>query len=61
MTTSSRVDGADRPGRGDDARRHWVTLATIAILVVGVVGFRVHVGMGAFAAAVVAHPGEGRR
>ena len=33
--------------------RHWITLATIAILVVGVVGFRVHVGMGAFAAAVV--------
>jgi di/tricarboxylate transporter len=33
--------------------KHWVTLATIAILVVGVVGFHVHVGMGAFAAAVV--------
>jgi di/tricarboxylate transporter len=30
-----------------------VTLAAIAILVVGVVGFGVHVGMGAFAAAVV--------
>ena len=28
-------------------------MATIALLVVGVVGFRVHVGMGAFAAAVV--------
>jgi di/tricarboxylate transporter len=33
--------------------QHRVTLATIAILIVGVVGFRVHVGMGAFAAAVV--------
>jgi Na+/H+ antiporter NhaD/arsenite permease-like protein len=33
--------------------KHWVTLATIALLVVGVVGFHVHVGMGAFAAAVV--------
>ena len=33
--------------------RHWITLAAIALLVVGVVGFRVHVGMGAFAAAVV--------
>ncbi len=33
--------------------RHWVTLATILILVIGVVGFRAHVGMGAFAAAVV--------
>jgi di/tricarboxylate transporter len=30
----------------------WVTLATIALLVVGVVGFHVHVGMGAFAAVV---------
>ena len=33
--------------------KHWVTLATIALVVVGVVGFHVHVGMGAFAAAVV--------
>ncbi len=33
--------------------RHWVTLATIVILVFGVVIFRVHVGMGAFAAAVL--------
>jgi di/tricarboxylate transporter len=33
--------------------RHWTTLGTIALLVVGVVGFRAHVGMGAFAAAVV--------
>jgi di/tricarboxylate transporter len=33
--------------------RHWVTLTTIALLVVGVVGFRIHVGLGAFAAAVV--------
>jgi di/tricarboxylate transporter len=33
--------------------KHWITLATIALLVVGVVGFQVHVGMGAFAAAVV--------
>ena len=33
--------------------KHRVTLATIALLVVGVVGFSVHVGMGAFAAAVV--------
>ena len=33
--------------------RHWVTLGTIAVFFVGVVGFHVHVGMGAFAAAVV--------
>ena len=32
---------------------HWVTLGTIAVFFVGVVGFQVHVGMGAFAAAVV--------
>ncbi len=33
--------------------RHWITLTTIAILVLGVVIFRVHVGMGAFGAAVL--------
>ncbi len=32
---------------------HWFTLATILILVIAVVGFQAHVGMGAFAAAVV--------
>ena len=45
-------DRAPDPGAAMTLR-HRVTLATIAILVVGVVGFRVHVGMGAFAAAVV--------
>jgi Na+/H+ antiporter NhaD/arsenite permease-like protein len=33
--------------------RHWATLATIAILITGVVVFGVHVGMAAFAGAVV--------
>jgi di/tricarboxylate transporter len=33
--------------------KHWVTLTAIALLVVGVIGFHVHVGMGAFVAAVV--------
>jgi di/tricarboxylate transporter len=33
--------------------KQWVTLAAIALLVVGVVGLHVHVGMGAFAAAMV--------
>jgi di/tricarboxylate transporter len=33
--------------------KHCVTLITIAVFFVGVVGFHVHVGMGAFAAAVV--------
>jgi Na+/H+ antiporter NhaD/arsenite permease-like protein len=31
--------------------KHWITLGTMAVLVTGVVGFQVHVGMGAFAAA----------
>jgi len=34
-------------------RRHWVTLAVIAALLVGVIFFRVNVGMGAFAGAVI--------
>ena len=33
--------------------KHWVTLATIALLVVGVVGFQMHVGMAALAAAAI--------
>ncbi len=32
---------------------HWFTLATILLLVIAVVGFQAHVGMGAFIAAVV--------
>ena len=35
------------------ALKHWITLGAIAILVTGVVGFQVHVGMGAFAAAAL--------
>jgi di/tricarboxylate transporter len=35
------------------AWKHWLTLGAIAVLVAGVVGFGVHVGMGAFAAAVL--------
>jgi di/tricarboxylate transporter len=31
--------------------KHWITLGTTAVLVIGVLGFRVHVGMGALAAA----------
>jgi di/tricarboxylate transporter len=33
--------------------RHLITLVALALLVVGVIGFHVHVGMGAFAAAVL--------
>ncbi len=35
------------------AARHWVTLGAIAVLVVGVIGFRVHIGLGAIAAAAL--------
>ena len=35
------------------APKHWITLGAIAILVTGVVGFQLHVGMGAFAVAVL--------
>jgi di/tricarboxylate transporter len=45
-------EGVPIPG-GTTTLRHGITLATILILVVAVVGFRVHVGMGAFTAAVV--------
>jgi Na+/H+ antiporter NhaD/arsenite permease-like protein len=47
--------GADGQHRGDMRFeiRHWVTLAVIAVLVVGVIFFDVNVGMGAFAAAVL--------
>ncbi|MFI5454357.1 MAG: SLC13 family permease [Isosphaerales bacterium] len=46
----------NQSARGPDVTftlRHWITLGTIAVFFVGVVGFRVHVGMGAIAAAVV--------
>jgi di/tricarboxylate transporter len=35
------------------AWQHWITLGTIVVLVIGVIGFQVHVGMGAIAAAAV--------
>ena len=35
------------------SRRHELTLAVIAALIVGVIGFKIHVGMGAFAAAAL--------
>ena len=44
---------ADSGAAAAIAPRHWITLGTIAVLVTGVVGFQVHVGMGAFAAAAL--------
>jgi di/tricarboxylate transporter len=35
------------------AAKHWVTLGAIALLVVGVIGFRLHIGLGAIAAAAL--------
>jgi Na+/H+ antiporter NhaD/arsenite permease-like protein len=35
------------------AWKHWITLGAIAILVTGVIGWRLHVGMGAFAVVVL--------
>jgi di/tricarboxylate transporter len=45
--------GADGSQNVSVRLEHVVTLITIAVFFVGVVGFHVHVGMGAFAAAVV--------
>jgi di/tricarboxylate transporter len=35
------------------ARRHWITIAVIIVWIVGVVAFKLHVGMAAFAAAAI--------
>jgi Na+/H+ antiporter NhaD/arsenite permease-like protein len=46
----------DPPAIAGDApmeRQHWITVSVIALLLVGVIGFDVNVGMGAFAAAVI--------
>jgi Na+/H+ antiporter NhaD/arsenite permease-like protein len=60
--SSDRVGPAVAVGPDEDSSitraeplepRHRVTLAFIAILIIGVIGFNVHVGMGAFAAAAV--------
>lgn len=46
-------DGPDDDGKEPFGVRHAVTLAMIVALIVAVVGFRVHVGMGAMAVAIV--------
>jgi di/tricarboxylate transporter len=54
-----QTHGDNESGRGPldrDARlaaRHWITLGVIAVLVVGVMGFHVHIGLGAIAAAAL--------
>jgi di/tricarboxylate transporter len=46
-----RADSTGPPVTMDS--RHWITLGAIAALVVGVIGFQVHIGLGAFAMAVL--------
>jgi di/tricarboxylate transporter len=46
------VSGESAPA-GAMVRAHWITLGAIGVLVIGVVGFQVHVGMGAFAMAAL--------
>jgi di/tricarboxylate transporter len=56
FTRTDEHDPADHGSPGPVAVisiKHWITLTAIALLVVGVVGFHLHVGMGAFAVAVV--------
>ena len=43
----------EHPAGGALRRRHGITLGVIAALIIGVVGFGVHVGIGAFAAAAL--------
>ena len=45
-------DGAAAAG-GDFERRHWITMGVIGALLAGVILFDVHVGLGAFACAIV--------
>src|SRR5688500_9204650 len=40
-------------GRAELERRHWITIGTIAVWLIAVVGFRMNVGLAAFAAATV--------
>jgi Na+/H+ antiporter NhaD/arsenite permease-like protein len=57
--TSLRTEVAPASDAGVDAqdgpfeRRHWITIAVIAALIVSAIGANVHVGMGAFAGAVI--------
>jgi di/tricarboxylate transporter len=44
--------GADSPSMAFE-RRHWITIAVIAALIVSAIGANVHVGMGAFLGAVI--------
>lgn len=50
---STSISSAMLQSSGKLQREHWVTLAMIALLILGVLAFNVHVGLAAFAAATV--------
>ena len=49
------ADGSEAAGGGGGTfqRRHWITIGVIGALLVGVIFFNLHVGLGAFAGAIV--------
>ena len=49
------ADGSEAAGGGGDTfqQRHWITIGVIGALLVGVIFFNLHVGLGAFAGAIV--------
>ena len=48
------ADGSEAAGGGDTfQQRHWITIGVIGALLVGVIFFNLHVGLGAFAGAIV--------
>ncbi len=51
---SSAADGSEAAnGGGTLERRHWITIGVIGALLVGVIGFNLNVGLGAFAGAIL--------
>ncbi len=51
---SSAADGSEAAnGGGTLERRHWITIGVISALLVGVIGFNLNVGLGAFAGAIL--------
>ena len=51
---SSPADGGEATnGANTFQRHHWITISVIGALLVGVIGFNLNVGLGAFAAAIV--------
>jgi di/tricarboxylate transporter len=51
--TAPPTDDSSSPPVSAMKAQHWVTLGTIALLLIGVVCFQVHIGMAAFTAAVL--------